>query len=536
VSTINALLDPTTGSRRYQRGGFEIETGFEVEVSYEKFKQIGDRTIVEGKGRSFKLVLDQATGLDDNVKIILEIVSHPAPMLERELNIEHRNIDVLRLSTRETLKDVELALRRLRAAQGRTKLRDVFPAEAGYRVGAQFADWIVVGESIPNLMRAHYTAGVPIAAMHDFIRFVDEHSFTGPDYALRRHLRSALVFGDRAGVEFSSVHDSENPVTTLELAALRGHMALIYTQISAILHRNIKFPDMLTKSYTLIALRTAPAAMRASLPDRVATWLDGHSALIENLLTERFAADNLNIAKDALTKFRTLLDVTQFTYETNGREFTARDYLHNAILKRPSIGLSQNDALNVRTAFSQMDGDLSVVELRGHGGRENAPMQQVKSTYLELEEHVRTLDNSVQIQQIMHDGGDAATFENLRIPFDTRIKKLDNRHALTIENFARYVGEQAEFRHKANAGGLLIRVKGGGNGSQFETVGTQRARAVHDVLRPKVERELQRRQVPQAVVRLADPTFRDKTDTDGIGASTGKEGRRAAIVQIERLP
>jgi hypothetical protein len=183
-----------------------------------------------------------------------------------------------------------------------------------------------------------------------------------------------------------------------------------------------------------------------------------------------------------------------------------------------------------------MDGDLSVVELRGHGGHENAPMQQVKSTYLELEEHVRTLDNSVKLQQIMHEDGDAVTFENLYLPFEKRIKKLDNRHALTIENFARYIGEQAELHHTANAGGLLIRVKGGGNGRRFETVGTQRARAVHEVLRPKVERELERRQVPKAAVRLAEPTFRDKGDTEGIGASTGKEGWSAAIVQIERLP
>jgi hypothetical protein len=73
ASTINALLDPAR-QLRYQRGGIEIETGFSVEIAYDRFKKLGNRTVV-GRSPFFKLVLDQMS----STRWVTEVRFHPHP-------------------------------------------------------------------------------------------------------------------------------------------------------------------------------------------------------------------------------------------------------------------------------------------------------------------------------------------------------------------------------------------------------------------------------------------------------------------------
>src|SRR6185437_9650792 len=134
----------------------------------------------------------------------------------------------------------------------------------------------------------------------------------------------------------------------------------------------------LAKNSTLVASRTTLQGMRASLSGPAATWLETHSAHLENVFTRRFTADNAEVAGEAETQFDALLE-TQVILE-NGFRFTAGDYLRNALIEHPRVVISQNRALNIRTEFAAMDRGLAVVELRAHGSL-HAPMDKVRTTY-----------------------------------------------------------------------------------------------------------------------------------------------------------
>jgi hypothetical protein len=353
------LLDPSR-KRRYQRGGVEVETGVAVAVPWDRAIELGNTTIVHSP--FIKLVLDQATGLDDTPKVIFEIVSHPTAMVDGDVPVgdRHRDRDLRIAAARGRLLEVQLAVLRLKRARPGVTLGEIFTRDRGYTImSEEFERWVILGEIIPNKMGTQYSVGVWLGAMREFMKFVAKRSYVEAANPAMRHLRSSFVFGDQVAAAFVGLPESEALEETLdkltkhdlELGELRNFMGAVYTQFAAFLHYHVMQPEnQRAKNYTLIAFRTALGGMRTSLPESARTWLDENSDVVERIMTERFSADNPGIAHRARTTFGALLNTTD-----SAAPWTARDYLQNSTKRLPRVFLSQYDALNIRKDFLTMD-------------------------------------------------------------------------------------------------------------------------------------------------------------------------------------
>ncbi len=522
-STINALIDPAR-NLYYRFGGLEIETGFEVDMPYEKACALANNTIVSSP--YFKIVLDAKIDSAGKAKPIVEIVSWKGPMLDRERLPGRDHL----ATTYNVLKEMELALRRMKLARPGTTLREIFPEDEGYEFSKvkkerqykvikyvwtakhSFKDLAIRGETFPGHLHTHYSAGVPIAAMYAFIQFAYQGTYSTGLGGLNRHLRSALLFSDHVACRFIGLPDGQASSSTLnrlvdhdlELAELQGHMAATYTQVAAYLHYKLaRHANFIAKSYTPIAVRTHLNAMFNSLPEPVRIWLDQHSALIENLLEQRFAADNPKLMQlmPNGTRPGALLN-------KGSRSFTARDYFHNATKKQPRILINQQDALNVRTNFADLDHGLVVVELRYHGP-ERGPLPEIKRTYYQLQKTVQELDSKMQRNNELF--GDRAAVLNgkLVLPSSEGTMLVDSQQT-QIDGFASYVADQAARRNAIGRSGVVVHAQGGTLHDGAHTLSLQHAHTAVTAVRSAISSHLARRGVAQHAVTYGEPLSRDE--------------------------
>jgi hypothetical protein len=527
ASTINSLLDPSL-QRRYERAGIEIETGFGLINQWHEYHDRTNETLV--KGRTWGLVFDRATGTDDESKLIFEIVSQPAAVLDSEKARGSRDGAVDRDDVFREIRDV---LRRLSDARPGATVDDIFYGVEGVTAPSLAVGQWKVHKVIPGLMRARYTVGVPLAAMHQFMQFVAERTFVGATHPVLGHVRSALKFGNAVATKFVGLPENDSPTFDRlvahdrELAELRGFMAAVYTQVAANVHFRIERPEnQLRKNYALIASRTSLQGMRASLPESVKTWLDTNYKTVERMFEERFAEDNPRLAQEATTRLPGGMLSAQLR---STESHTARDYLENATRQRPRVVIDQYRGLGIRTRFREMDGDLGVFELRGHNQENYTSIDEVEHAYDEIERKVRALYSSMLPSDQERPGVSDGRLFYLE-PFAERVKTLTEQQKAQIRGFASYVADQAARRLATGKAGLVLRVEGGGNdgvrlpefmasavgrdpqkpifGDGAREVGLQRARAALDVLREAVVRQLQIREVPEEMVRFTEPTSR----------------------------
>jgi hypothetical protein len=530
-STADALIDPA-GDTRYGRGGLEIETGFELNIPRDEAARLGNTSIA--RSPHFRLVLDKAAG-----KPIVEIVSQPAAMLRGEQR--HRGS----VDRDEVFQSIRATIALLHGSPPGATLGEIF-AGTDVEVDNRFRDLAVVGESFPDRSVVHYSVGVRLDGMHEFMRFADANSWSfeaNSDESFivepaKKHMRSALRFGDQVAAAFAGLLEADGSTSMLdhlaaqdhELAGLRGFMAATYTQVAAFVHYYVMQPNVLAKNHTLIAFRMSLGSMRASLPRTVTAWLGEHAQEVEELFNYRLKEDNPDIATAAADRRMKPLDVTWPAIA-----FNARDYLENATKETPRRSIDQNEALGIRTRFDAMDGDLAVGELRLHG-QHITTVDEVERNYREIHDEVNALDTRARSQQDMR--GKPAVMRNGRyhLPFDSGAKTLTALQRHQAAGFASYVVEQAADRYAADRSGLTLHAQGGGNGGfnsvGAEAVGLQRAHAALDAVRREIERQLQVRGLPPHIVDFAEPTSRGDAPVDYVSVSA-KAARRAVAMWTE---
>jgi hypothetical protein len=152
---VNALIDPSV-DLRYQRAGIEIETGFQVNIPYGNYITLGPTTLAHSP--HLKLVLDQATGLEDQVKIIPEIVSYPAAMLDGE---DHTSSFDQTVAAGDVFKGIRYVLQRMKDAPPGARLGDIFPPmKSDVTIISRFQNMKIWGEAIPGKMSTQSSQSV----------------------------------------------------------------------------------------------------------------------------------------------------------------------------------------------------------------------------------------------------------------------------------------------------------------------------------------------------------------------------------------
>ncbi|MFD8810921.1 hypothetical protein ACFV23_05375, partial [Streptomyces sp. NPDC059627] len=194
---------------------------------------------------------------------------------------------------------------------GRIWLGDAFPAQEGFQPHGQVAPeqrenlrrvQIVRSGNTP-MISPQYTVGVPASGLYDFLTHVYERSEDANN--VLPYLRAGQRFGNEIARHYIGWQLRTNgdllPQQTADLlfdevnvAALRGHLALVYTQAGALAYeaaRKAYLPaarTILVKNFTAVLSRVSMAGVRETLPDHVQYFLQNFSDHIKNTFTQRF--------------------------------------------------------------------------------------------------------------------------------------------------------------------------------------------------------------------------------------------------------
>jgi hypothetical protein len=287
---------------------------------------------------------------------------------------------------------------------------EFYPAQEGWEKIPEGAADTTMLEVLPVMapggetlvLYPQYTAGVPLAEMHEFLRWAltkvpnwGAAERTAPEEMLQQ----GLDFGDEIAQRFVKWRFRVKvPQTSLDVLgeiesvpAIRGMVALLYPHIVALMGHHL-LPENLSKNWLLAASRVAFAGIRKQLPDDAKTFLEKHAHLIRDSLLHRFRLFLPDYERDYYKQasvYQTIPHFQRFyttakqlpdgridllTLPIAGEEMTVGDYLDNALLDHPTQRVDQTDAIGMLTQFDEADtnnGQLTValipVELRGFG-------------------------------------------------------------------------------------------------------------------------------------------------------------------------
>jgi hypothetical protein len=298
---------------------------------------------------------------------VLEITTAPTKVLPG---------DVGRKDGDYILAMIKEVVGRLRRVRGRQRLQTIFPE--GSFVYSDVARDAVVKPDPAGLafdLHLHFTAGVPITRMHEFLSEARDH--TTPGHPARDHLADGLNFGNEIAAGYVSTpadHAGHRiPPYAVHLlaeradvSALRGFLSLVYAQVAPIVHGK-PGPHTAMKTRAAAASRTSLAGIRATLPEPVRAFLQNQAAAIRQTLVQRLQHRIPEVrATDPLS-----------LQGLNDSERTIGEYLDTALLPGgwpPPI--NQYEALGVDTHFDEPDTNegqlglpLVLVELRRLGDR-----------------------------------------------------------------------------------------------------------------------------------------------------------------------
>src|SRR5260370_485751 len=125
---------------------------------------------------------------------------------------------------------------------------------------------------------SHSTVGVPVAGLFVFLSRVRDGGWLGGPAGV--HLADGLMFGTEvarwfAGSSLAALEDRDVPGFAVDMlsgvedvAAVRGYLALAYTQVAALLQRGVAGPGPVT-DYLAVAPLTPLATIRAALAGSV---------------------------------------------------------------------------------------------------------------------------------------------------------------------------------------------------------------------------------------------------------------------------
>jgi hypothetical protein len=270
----------------------------------------------------------------------------------------------------ERVEEVISGLRRLGDGQA---IERIFPAERfAYSDEARGAFVHPGPPGMPFDFLVHFTAGVPIVRMHEFLSGARDHTMP---VSARDHLVDGLTFGNEIAARYArtlpGLAGHRIPPYAVHLlagradvSAVRGFLALVYAQVAPIVHGR-PGQNVALKVRAAAASRTSLAGIRATLPDPVRTFLEHHAADIQETLVQRMRQRRPEIRGTAPLSLRGL--------ERSPR--TIGEYLATALLPgRPPI--DQGQALGVNAHFDgpdinegRLEPPLVLVELRRLGDR-----------------------------------------------------------------------------------------------------------------------------------------------------------------------
>ncbi|MFE4824295.1 hypothetical protein ACFRFU_49775, partial [Streptomyces sp. NPDC056704] len=284
---------------------------------------------------------------------------------------------------------------------------EIAPTGVGARIGQRaINDW-------PGF-HVHYTFGVPITGMYDFLAHVRDNTWrdAGKGYLTKDHLSDGLEFGTELAARFVlwsehgqgrmpayrlSLSDIVAKVASdLSVAALRGYAALFYDNLAALAQGWVY--EELYKANAAVLSRNAMADIRDALPGDVQQFLEAHTTHILRAMEERFRRRIPNFDSE----YRRILGATPpaTIYDLSGGDVlssgTVGEYAQGGLIRGYPHSMSQEHAF-ATVDLDGLDRDagnhqipLVVVEVRSYGAR-HVSTAQAKKYYDTLEKEVLRL-------------------------------------------------------------------------------------------------------------------------------------------------
>ncbi|MGI5229453.1 hypothetical protein [Actinoallomurus sp. CA-142502] len=390
-----------------------------------ELEQINQALAAYGMGQINQELTESGLGLVEQYRAnVLEIVTAP-------ITTAVPGDGEGRVIGEDVLATVERVYHGLEQAEGRAEgeriaIEEIFPEDLfEYSPDARGAH-VSSGPSGLRLgLPFHFTAGVPITRMHEFLSEARDH--TAPQEAARAHLADGLQFGNEIAAMYAETlpeyEGYEIPSYAVHLfarredvSAVRGYMALVYAQIAPIVHGE---PSRYLgiRSRAAAVSRISLAGILETLPEPVREFLDGNDERIEDALLRMLQYRNLEREDEPLSGYR--------LWDSEG-DYDLGDYLDTALA--PDMEeINQNQALGVRTHFDKPDTNdgrlqlpLVLVELRNLGGVEprRQTLEDLKRHYAMVESMAkRRYTEALALKTAAITDADrlaaAATFEDL---------------------------------------------------------------------------------------------------------------------------
>lgn len=361
ATTVNALVDPSPRAR-YEGMGGEIEAHeYEVFFPPELAAKIGAENVDLGFTDHYKISTDHAI-LAGGHRTIIEFVSHPSAVVPGD----HGRADRARLlgAIRDGLNRLSAGTRDangLGANAPGVPLKNLLPGLrlTNYGKNALVRRHVVQG---PTLY-PHFTVMAAASGQYDLLKLISGRARTDhPVFvAAQRHTVEGLRFGSAFAADFArrllSV-DRAVPPPLLDLLsehedvqALRGHLAVLYMQVAAIVHA-AHGNDASPKIHTIGVSRTSIWGLAAELSDAVRTFM---AASADRITLELRAS-----VESAVGFPRSSLGLTLGERDQRGRTVTVGDYVRQGLAAAPA-GFTAKDVVtqtmshNILTSFVEAD-------------------------------------------------------------------------------------------------------------------------------------------------------------------------------------
>ncbi|GAA4945782.1 hypothetical protein GCM10023224_31360 [Streptomonospora halophila] len=345
------------------------------------------------EAREFSIVLDLG-----HRGPILEIVSKPFAVVDG---------DVGRPSAEEVHRAVQDAVSRLTSARDGARLEQIF-ADDRFYVDPVAGDFPIRknGDGDADQVYAHYSAGVPLAGMPQFMRYVGESMRTdGANSTARSQLRDGMRLAQGITREAANTHG----FSKFERKELEGFLALTYTQFAAIAEQRYDGSGM-AKHFAALNSRVDMWDARDSLSPQVQQYLHQSSDNLSTRFAENFRSRRRRDTRPGVALLETRL--------SGG--WTLRNYLDGAFSDHATRRVGQYEAMTIRTTMGMdynyhhgvpmLDPPGLVVELRAQGESEESP-HGLQATAEDIADAVR---DSYQVAQSLKrgDGGNLGFTDN----------------------------------------------------------------------------------------------------------------------------
>lgn len=409
ASAVRAVIDAPTDPR-YGRGGVEFEQhsgylvfprainylsntvlpflarhdayGVEVVVDHGAFT-----TTATGEQRQRKYPDPANAPVDVKTKPVLEFVSRePFAILPDEPGVSPRlTFDLVR-RTLNRIEFVSQNLLRDGFKERTAPLWDILRPQEGWTLHPNAkALFVPVLPLDAADLAMHYTVGVPIAALKQFIISVTDGITPDPRYPpVHMYMSDALSFAQEIVAEFLE----QRRLTRQDQTEIEGVLALTYTQVTGlIMTTTVRSAG---KSHVAVASRTALRVARNELSERARKLLNDNADSIHQIFEDYF-----------LDRFPGFDEANRaYTSRGGGSPLQpldaagARNYLNNVLLDSGYDPVSQGQAMGINTQFADLDRartnrpGLLLIEVRTFS-HQRKTIPQAEEAYRQLENIIR---------------------------------------------------------------------------------------------------------------------------------------------------